>query len=414
MVSPFLPESEKVAAVRAELPATGAGIYLNTGTAGPLLLVADAAMRETAERELRVGRADPAGWEEVEQRRAEARATVGAIVGAPVGSVALTHCTTDGMNVATWAIDWRPGDRAVTSRFEHPGGLGPLLTVRDRLGVDLELADLGDGGDDVRTLAALDRAIIPGTRLVALSHVAWTNGAVLPIAEIARLAHERGARIAVDGAQSAGAIPVDVTALGVDFYAVPGQKWLLGPEGTGALYLDPASLEAAAQTFAGWGTYSTCLPDGTADRWPDARRFETAGFHAPSVAGFARSAGWLAMHVGLAWVQERGARLARLAADLLAAVPGVTLLTPRDRMATLVTFRVAGWPAEALREELGRRVFAITRTIAALDALRISVGFFNTDEELRRFVVAVGELAATTPDRLPPRPPLAILAADEG
>lgn len=413
MVSPFLPEPEKLAAVRAELPATGAGIYLNTGSAGPLPLVAERAMREIAERELRLGRADPSHWEEQDQRREETRATLAAVIGAPVGSVALTHATSTGMSAATWSIDWRPGDRAVTSRFEHPGGLGPLLAVRDRLGVELELVDLADGGDDARTLAALDRAIAPGTRLVSLSHVAWTNGAVLPIGEIARLAHQRGAWIAVDGAQSAGAIAVDVSALGVDFYAIPGQKWLLGPEGTGGLYVDPAILGEARQTYVGWGSYASCRPDGRFELWPDARRFESAGYHLPSIVGLARSAGWLAMHVGLEWAFERSARLAHLAADLLAEVPGVTLLTPRGRMATLVAFCVAGWPSETLREQLGRRVYAITRTIAALDALRISVGFFNTEEEVRRFVAAVAELAATTPERLPERPPL-LIVSDQG
>ena len=93
----------------------------------------------------------------------------------------------------------------------------------------------------------------------------------------------------------------------------------------------------------------------------------------------------------------------------LAAIDGVTVLTPFDRMATLVTFRIAGWPAQAALTELGARVFAIARTIADLDAVRISVGFFTSEDELERLAGAVELLAAHTPESLPPRRRLAML-----
>ena len=121
------------------------------------------------------------------------------------------------------------------------------------------------------------------------------------------------------------------------------------------------------------------------------------------MTGFARSCGWLSMYVGLPWVFERGQALAASAFDRLARIPGVTMLTPRDRMATLVTFRIAGWPADDAVRELGARVFAITRTVPPLDAIRISVGFFNTADELERFAEAVELLAAHTPATLPPQ-----------
>jgi selenocysteine lyase/cysteine desulfurase len=115
------------------------------------------------------------------------------------------------------------------------------------------------------------------------------------------------------------------------------------------------------------------------------------------------------MYVGLPWVFDRGLALAAAAFDRLARIPGVTMLTPRDRMATLVTFRIDGWPADAAVHELGARVFAITRTIPPLDAIRISVGFFNTADELERFAEAVELLAAHTPETLPPKARLTII-----
>ncbi len=123
----------------------------------------------------------------------------------------------------------------------------------------------------------------------------------------------------------------------------------------------------------------------------------------------ARSIGWLSMYVGLDFVYRRGLATAAATAARLAAIPGVSVLTPPDRMGTLVTFRIAGWPAESALEELGGRVFAIARTIASLDALRISVGFFSSDEELERLAETVELLATHTPETIPPRRTLTIL-----
>ena len=409
MVSPFLDDAAKLAAVRSALPSLAAGIQLNTGSVGPLPAETAKAMADLAAYELAIGRADSAYWLESLERMAEARAAVAAVIGGQLDEVALTHSATDGMNIAAWSLDWRPGDRAVTTRHEHAGGLGPLYALRDRMGVELDFVDVGDGGDDERTLEALDRAISPRTRLVSLSHVLWTTGAVLPIAEIAKLAHARGAVLAVDGAQGAGSIPVDVGALGVDWYAVAGQKWLLGPEGSGAAWVSPALLERARRTYAGDTAQERHDSAGVWVPQPDARRFQVAGYHRPSVVGLARSVGWLAMFVGLEFVHRRGAALARRTAEALAALPGVELVTPREAMATLVSFRIRGWTADAAVAELGARVFAIVRSIPQLDAIRASVGFFNSEEELDRFVAAVGLLAVNTPESMPPRRTLEIL-----
>ncbi len=410
MVVPSLPDPEKLAAVRDAIPALGAGIYLNTGSVGPLPAETAAAMADMAAYERDVGRAHADYFEETLARMSEARAGVAAVLGTDVSAVALTHATTEGMNAATLLPDWRSGGRAVTTAHEHAAVAGPLVALRDRIGVDVTFVDAGDDGDDERTVAAFDQAITADTRLVAISHVLWTTGAVLPVARIAELAHARGALVVVDGAQAAGAIPFRFDELGADLYAVPAQKWLLGPEGMGALVVDPGVLDRFTPALAGW--YSFEAPDGLGegDWWPDARRFESSsGFHRPSIVGMARSIGWLSMFVGLDFVLRRGPAQAAAAADRLAAIPGVELLTPRERMATLVTFRIAGWPAQAALDELGARVFTVARTIPALDAVRLSVGFFTTDDELERVAEIVALLAAHTPETLPPRRTLTML-----
>lgn len=408
MVGPFLPDAEKLAAVRSSLPALEAGIYLNTGAVGPLPTEVAAAMAELETYELRTGRAHDDYFEETLERMAEARAAVAAVLTTDVDAIALTHSTTDGMNLAALAVEWRPGDRALTTGHEHAGALGPLYALRAR-GVELDFVDIGDGGDDERTLAAIDEGIRPGTRLVVVSHVLWTTGALMPVRRIVERAHRDGAIVAVDGAQSVGAIAVDVEALGADFYAVAAQKWLLGPEGMGALFVSAGARERASLPVGGWFSYASMDGTGGAVPFGDARRYMASGYHRPSIVGMARSIGWLSMYVGLDWVHRRGTAAAARAAGVLGAIPGISVITPVQSMATLVTFRIAGWPAQAALDELSSRVFAIARTIPNLDAIRISVGCWTSDDEVDRFAAAVAFLAAHTPATLPPRRTLSIL-----
>jgi L-cysteine/cystine lyase len=115
------------------------------------------------------------------------------------------------------------------------------------------------------------------------------------------------------------------------------------------------------------------------------------------------------MFVGLEFVHRRGAEMAHRAADLLAGIDGVTLLTPRDRMAGLVSFQIAGWEPEQAKEELAARTFSILRTLPPVSALRISLGFWTTEDEIDRFVDGVRLLASHTPDTIPPRRSLTIV-----
>src|SRR6476620_362651 len=168
VVAPFLPDAEKVAAIRGALPALGAGIYLNTGSVGPMPAETAAAMAELVDYELRIGRSHPDYWEGFLERMAEARASVAAVIGADVGEIALEHSTSGGMNAAIWSVDLEPGDRIVTTQAEHPGGLGPVHVASARSGAELVIADVGLGGDGEATLAAFDAAITERTRIVAL------------------------------------------------------------------------------------------------------------------------------------------------------------------------------------------------------------------------------------------------------
>jgi selenocysteine lyase/cysteine desulfurase len=379
VVAPFLPDAEKLAAVREALPAVSAGIYFDTPRAGPLPAETARSMSDLAGWELATGRAGGERREEALARVDEARAAVAAILTTDVDAVVLTGGMRDAFAIAAAAVDLGPGDRVV--RVGHP---------------DPGLRDATDGIE----LTDLDRALEPAPRLVVCPHVDDATGARLPIAQIAALTHERGALLLVDGSQAAGAIPVTIDDDGADFYAVPASTWLLGPEGLGALAASERHRERLAGVGDGAGSLRRPAPGTEGGPF---------GFHLPSVVGFGRSCGWLSMYVGLEWIHRRSAELARAAAGRLESIDGVTLVTPRETAATIVTFRVGGWPAEDLLEELGARVFAIASTVPSLDAVRIGLGCFNTQDEIDRFADAVALLAAHTPETVPPRRRLTVL-----
>lgn len=365
MVAPFLPDDEKLAAVREALPAVAAGIYLDTPVAGPLPAETARSMLDLAAWELTTGRGNRERLDDALSRVDEARAAVAAILTTDVAAVALTHGLDDAIRIASADVDGKP---------------------------DIVVWVHGDVAQNV------DQALTDGARLVVVPHVVPGTGELLPVRDIARLVHDRGARLLVDGSQAAGAIAVAIDELEADFYAVPASTWLLGPEGIGAIAASAEHRDRLAAAGHGTGTLSPFRGDPAP--------FE---FYLPAVVGFGRGCGWLSMYVGLDWVHRRSARLAELAADRLAAIDGVELVTPRDAMAAIVTFRVRGWPATTMLEELGARVFAIASAIPSIDALRIGTGFFGTEEEIARFIDAVEFLAAHTPETVPPRRRLTVL-----
>ncbi len=413
MVSPFMPDADKVAAIREAMPATSAGIYLNAGMAGPLARETVAAMREIEDWELRVGRADPDGYIDFAERMDECRGVLAAMLTADLDGIGLTHGATEALNHALFALDWRPGDRIVTTDAEHPGLSGPIWSIRARAGVEVDVVAIEPAFDGDRIVERIGAAMTPRTRMIAVSHVLWTTGAVLPVEAIADIAERHGSWLVVDAAQSVGAMAVDAGRLRADVIGLSGHKWLAGPIGTGAIWASPRARAEAIQSWAGYPSFASIDLPLAGETWSTGRRFELTDVHRPSIVGLARAVGWLQMAVGLPWAFERAARLARQTAARLAAIDGVTMLTPLGAMATLVTIRVAGWSCEELRVALAQQVFAITRTIVPLDGVRLSIGFWNTEAELDRLVEAVAMIAAHRPTTLPRRPELVILSADQ-
>ena len=394
------PDRDKVAAIRAQMPATTAVHYLNTGTNGPLPRMAADAIRETAEKEYLEGRYLPF-LEELYAEMDTTRNHLARILGASHDEIALTHCAAEALNIVLWGLRWVPGDEVVTTSLEHVASLAPLSLVKARYGIVVKYveAKYGDDYDEEEFIGCVERMITPRTRLLVVSHVATATGTTFPIKKLVEICHAHHVHVLVDGAQAVGAVPVDVRDLGADFYAMTARKWLLGPEGVGALYVAKDRIAELDPTFISPTSVKNRSDLDMVSPYvvpaPFAARYQLAtAMYRPTLLGFQKSLEYLLDSVGMDWILARIRRLARHMQGLIREIPGVRVVTPLGKEAGLVGFHVDGWRPSDLCARLQERRFMVRpEPEHQLPApARISTGFYNTEEELERLAEAIEDI----------------------
>ena len=299
-----------------------------------------------------------------------ARAGYASVLGCDPSEVALTGSTTDGVNTVIGGLDLHPGDEVVTSDQEHPGLLAPLARARRRHGIEVRVVPFAEIAGEVSAK----------TRLIACSHVSWVGGEVADVPALVAT----GVPVLLDAAQALGAIPVDVRALGCDFYAASGQKWLCGPEGSGCLYVRPERLD---DLLVPWPGYSSLADSHNAleSEWAEGVARLDHGFPAGMRNAWALASLGVFEVAGWAWVHERAATLAAGLADRLTE-RGLTV-SPRGR-STLVSWQAEDADAEVARLA-GERV--VVRSIPAFGLVRASIGAWTSEQELERLVALAAD-----------------------
>src|SRR4051812_25758200 len=248
--------------LRSSYPVLARAAYFNAGTCGPVPAAAQHAAVDAWRLATEEGRG-PAFYERLIGLTAQLRFRYAQLLRAELHDVALTAGTSDGVGRVVAGLELGPGDEIVTADDEHPGLQGPLIAARRQRGVTVKAVPLAEVAD----------AVTAATKLVACSHVAWHSGALAPVEPLGAVA-ARGIPVLLDGAQSLGAIDVDVRTLGVTFFAGSGQKWLCGPVGSGTLWLDPAWRDRVAAAAPGYGNLDDTTRGLDADLHPDAQRFD--------------------------------------------------------------------------------------------------------------------------------------------
>ncbi|MEX2307608.1 MAG: aminotransferase class V-fold PLP-dependent enzyme [Pirellulales bacterium] len=339
-----------------------------------------------------------------------ARRGVAQLIGAREASHVVFGCNgTDVLNLAIRGLV-RAGDHVVTTVCDHNSVLRPLRALRESLDVDASyVACDGDGfvsPDDIRA------ALRPNTRLVAVVHASNVTGAIQPIDEIGQIVRESPALFLVDAAQSLGHLPIDVSGLEVDLLAAPGHKGLLGPLGTGVLYIRPG-VERELQPLRCGGTGTRSEEDRQPDDLPD--KYEPGNHNLLGLAGLGAAVEFLRAQT-IAAVHAHHSRLAARLLEGLRGIEGLTVHGPQtpDSRTSVVSITVEGYDPQELAAVLesahriqcraglhcAPRMHEALGTTAGGGTLRLSPGYSTSLEEIDAVIVTLREVTATAPQRI--------------
>ncbi|MEE3372201.1 MAG: aminotransferase class V-fold PLP-dependent enzyme [Planctomycetota bacterium] len=353
------------------------------------------------------GRGTYAEATEVERLLRETRRGMAQLLGTPEArSVIFTANGTDSLNLAIHGM-LRPGDHVVTSMVEHNSTLRPLRQAQEHQAVTVTRVPCNGEGlvnpDDIRA------AIQPHTRMIAMVHVSNVTGAIQPVSEVGKIAAEHQICYLVDAAQSLGHLPFDLEATQADLVAAPGHKGLLGPLGSGILYIHP-KCEAELMPIRQGGTGTQSETDAQPETLPD--RFESGNHNVPSLLGLRAGIAYLAEQ-GVTTICDHEQQLAERLRQGLREIKGLQIYGPQNVLhrAGVVSLRLDGYEPQELamlldshhriQARAGFHCAPLVHKQIGTDqqggTLRLSVGALTTIAEIDTAVEAIGEIASAAP-----------------
>ncbi len=368
---------------RANFPALDGKSYLNFGGQGVMARATLDAVRDAFEFIQKEGPFSAKTLKWISDEGERVKVALASELGGDPDCYALVQNATEGCNIVMWGINWSPDDHIVTTDAEHSGVDAAVqnLATRQRLRVSKILLSSSsvDMSDD-EIVAMFRDSIEEKTKLVVLSHVLWNTGRRLPLAGIQAVCRKAGVLLLVDGAQSAGVIPMNLSKEPIDFYTVTGHKWIGGAEGVGALIIRRELIPKLEKTFVGWRS-SMNFADNAEQV---ASRFEVATTSFPLWTSLPAA---ISVHQQWGSAQERFDKQlenVRLLRTELGRIGVVDFYSPADASSGLVSFAVRGAKTHAqIAAELEANNVMI-RTVPLPDALRASVHYFSNENDISK------------------------------
>ena len=396
----LMKENQKIESIRSEIPVTENYIYLNTGNAGPPSKRVINVLSKWQSMQMCHGPASPYMINKVRNEIEDTRKKLAKFFHVEEQEIVLTHNATEGINIVANGLQLRSGDEVVITDLEHPSAMLPWYVQRNDHGLKVKVVQLGDinisnGNMKDQILERLDKGIGPRTKIVSVCHISYFNGWMLPIKEIASLVHQRGALFFVDGAHSAGQLPMNIYNIDCDFYVTSGHKWLLGPMGTGFLYVRKSYIDKLKPLFIGSDSVTNYDLEGNYQLISGPKKFEY-GDHARDyipIIGLGEAIDFL-QEVDTIWGYQRICKLTTLLKDGLKEIPTIKVYTPNsnENSAGLVTFQIQGISSANLVTHLFNKWKVITRTTGRGVGVRVSTHFFNTEQELDILIQALKKI----------------------
>ena len=378
-------ESEEawVRKARRSIPATKDSFFQTAGIGPSPKIVMDAVSKKLVFQNK--GPVHPDIYPLMSKVEPDLRAHLASMFGANENEIALTHSTSEGINIASWAINWKKGDEVMITNQEHPANTIPWYSLATRYGVKVIRLNFDSGSDIVKEIKKLATS---QTRMVSIPHVSRNNGRALTVDEsqqISRYLRSKNIRYHLDGAQGPLCVPFNFHELGCDYYSSCGHKWVLGPKGTGMFFCRKDILDKTRLTWTGSHSHESMDQEGGYTLLPAAKRFEFGTRALATFAGF---------DTALYWCEQ------------------INIDRILNRIDTLVDFAIQDWEQRGYRvssptnkaqrsgvfvlelprgcngwkvyDELRINQKTFTSPVDAPNDLRVAIHFFNTRTEIKQ------------------------------
>ncbi|MEI8133737.1 MAG: aminotransferase class V-fold PLP-dependent enzyme [bacterium] len=378
-------------AIQSQFPIRNNILFFNNGTMGPSpLAVTDAVVRQIAH----VDATADYGYDHDKLNASLAR-----VIGAQADDIATTHNVSEAISIIASGLRMKAGDEVLLTNQEHGGGAVPWLARAKRDGIVVKFVELH--ADDEVTVERFAKAMTPRTKCIAVPHLTCTMGYLLPVKKMAELAHSKGAYLFVDGAHPPGMLQVNVKDIGCDAYASCGHKWLLGPKGTGFLYITKEFREQVQPTWTGAEAdkhWEYKEGDGNLAFQDSANRYRFATQSSSLYTGLIAAIEWQE-RIGFAKIE---ARVLELSTQLRAGLNGLPkdkfdMLTPSHMMSGVTTIKLKNSKRYTdFAHELENKFKIRTRIVPenGLEANRFSVHIYTSNEDVEKFIQSFHESLA--------------------
>jgi len=306
-----------------------------------------------------------------------------------IEELALVSTATEGINIVINGLPLNKGDEIITTTHEHPALHVPLLNKCKREGVVIKAyePDLKNG---LANLDRISKMTTKNTRLIFLSHVTCTTGQIIPIKEIGELAKRNNIWFAVDGAQAAGSMPMNIKESQVDFYATSGHKWTLGPKRTGVLYVNEDMLDVLKpMTVGAYSDNGYNILKGELDFQPSAQRYEYGTQNESLFRGMKTGVDFIKA-IGLDRIRTHNRELAEKFYRGLLNIPELEVVSPEEEKyrSSIISFRVIGKDFKELASFLTGKKRIRVRVVheAGLNSVRASFHVYNNEREVEMII----------------------------
>ncbi|MED5578837.1 MAG: aminotransferase class V-fold PLP-dependent enzyme [Nitrospinota bacterium] len=374
--------------IRKTIPALNEQIYVNWGGAGPTPRLVVEKINTFLQWESTIGPFHPKVREKSIEIKQTLRETFAKIFKSSPDEIAITDNTTTGINIAASGIDWKKSDEVIIGNQEHPGGFLPWLVWAKRKHIRVKL--LQTDVSDKQLVKNLKNTITKSTKVVCISHISWLTGRSFPIKSISKICRKNSALLVVDGAQSIGQKNINIAQTGADIYTISGQKWLMGPQGTGALYIRKHILKNILLSRAAYGTARLKnLKKLTFTPFSTAKKFECGTMNLGMISGLIESLK-LYEHNDPSEIENRIKNLTEKLIMLIQSQERIRILSPIEKIESgIISFIIQGIPTSRIVELLLSKKIILREVESDPPSVRISIHYVNTEKEIEDIASAI-------------------------